>query len=116
MASKYSISKLNLNKFTFREKIKKVEKVPVNFKRCIESSVYIASKLLSELVETGEYPESLKHSKCDVLPDRSIFQLTVPFGKVIEDEFTLLVQVFAFVLLGSFCILLRAGLPQHAGR
>ena len=40
--------------------------------------------LLEFSLREGFYPMGLKHAKCDVLPDRSIFQITVGIGKLTE--------------------------------
>ena len=73
--------------FTFREQLKKVENVTVSVKKCTESSILLATKMLDFSLREGIHPRGLKNAKCDVLPDRSIFQITVGIGKLTEAAF-----------------------------
>ena len=80
-------------RFSFSKNIRGLTKVPVYFKKCIDSSCEIAEALIEAMYETGVYPNCLKKSKCDILPSRSIFQNTRAHAKAIEGFFATYVRL-----------------------
>jgi hypothetical protein len=73
--------------FSFEKNIASLTKVPTYFKKCSSSSTQIAKSLVDATCTAALYPKCLKNSKCDILPDRSIFQNIKAHAKVAEGYF-----------------------------
>ena len=75
------------NLFDFKKVLGKIRKVPVWFKQCKYSVVYLAERLTLGVILGEFYPPVLKLCQADILPSRSIFQMLNPFSKLVENFF-----------------------------
>ena len=76
-----------LETFDFAQAHSHVDKVPLWFKQCKNSAILITVMVIRQILLMGLYPESLKLSKADILPSRTIFQIYNPVGKLVEAFF-----------------------------
>ena len=74
-------------KFDFKKVLGKVRKVPLWFKQCAKSVIYIAERLTLSTIIQEKYENTLKICQADILPSRSIFQMINPFAKLVENFF-----------------------------
>lgn len=81
-----------LNDFDFRGTVADSVKTPLGFKQLAEYHSLVSYQLSRSIVVSGNYVNSLKISKCTLLPSRSIFSAVYPESKIVEKFFLTLLQ------------------------
>ena len=84
----------HLRSFDFEGELRKIVTAPLWFRKCKRSVIDIAKRVIQCIIKSGYYPDSLKRSRADVLPSRTIFQVENPFGKLVEKFFSLPLQIY----------------------
>lgn len=81
-----------LDKFDFRATVTETKKPVPGFKDMLDYHALLSYQICRAIVLSGVYTNSLKVSKCTLLPSRSIFSAIYPEAKVCEKFFLSLIK------------------------